>query len=154
MNAFPRGRLLFDTSAYVGQIRHQRYPWLARERGLFQRTILTVVVAAELYAGTRSRKDKRSLDALCRAHEALSLFSCPPREAWITAGMLLGRYRSAHGAVRFADHFRDVMIALEAARHAATLVTENARDFSRWQRLLRSSGQRLNIFDLAKISES
>ena len=154
MTAFPRGRLLFDTSAYVGQIPHQRYPWLAKDRGIFQRSILTVVVAAELYAGTRSREDKRSLDALCRAHEALSLFSCPLQEAWIAAGTLLGRYRSAHGAVRFADHFRDVMIALEAARHAATLVTENARDFARWQRLLRASGHELNIFDLAEISES
>jgi predicted nucleic acid-binding protein len=48
--------------------------------------------------------------------------------------------------------FRDILIALEAAKNAATLVTENARDFLRWQKLLRPTGRDLRLFDLRKAS--
>ena len=52
-----------------------------------------------------------------------------------------------------ADHFRDVLIALEAAEHHATLITENASDFLRWQKLFRSAGKGLAVFDLRKARE-
>src|SRR5256886_11119795 len=42
---------------------------------IFQRTILTAVVAAELYAGTHDHREKRALDELCKAHRALGHFS-------------------------------------------------------------------------------
>jgi hypothetical protein len=48
------------------------------------------------------------------------------------------------------DHLRDILIALEAAKNGATLVTENARDFLRWQKLLRSTGRDLRLCDLRK----
>jgi predicted nucleic acid-binding protein len=87
---------------------------------------LTAVVAAELYAGTHSQQEKRALDELCQAHRALDHFSSPPGSAWIDAGILLRRCRSTLGQMDFAGHFRDLLIASEALRTGATLVTENS----------------------------
>ncbi len=153
MTAIPRGPLLFDTSAYIRFFREGAYAWLAEDPGLFKRSILTVVVAAELFAGARSVEEKQALDDLCLAHRSLGSLSSPPAESWIVAGVLLGRYARVYGQLRMADHFRDVLIALEAARHRATLMTENTLDFLRWRRLLRSSGENLKISDLGSLPE-
>ncbi|HEV2348746.1 MAG TPA: hypothetical protein VG028_02765 [Terriglobia bacterium] len=51
-----------------------------------------------------------------------------------------------------AGHIRDALIALEAANNAASIVTENARDFHRWQKLLRATGQSLMVFDVRKLA--
>lgn len=148
MMPIPRGRLLFDTSAYI-RFFHQNAPsWLAIRRSRFERTILTAVVAAELYAGTRSTEEKQAVDELCLAHRSLGSFSSPSAELWLEAGVLLGRYARIYGNLRMADHFRDVLIVLEAANNGATLMTANARDFRRWQKLLRSTGRNLRMFDL------
>jgi predicted nucleic acid-binding protein len=146
MMALPAGPLLFDTGIYIRFSRGESYPWLGEDARVFRRTILTAVVAAELYAGTRDRREKRVLDELCRAHGALGSFSSPPAAAWIDAGILLRRARAAFGQMKLVQHFRDVLIALEAARAGATLVTENTADFTRWRSLLRSANQSLKLF--------
>jgi len=52
----------------------------------------------------------------------------------------------------FVQHFRDLLIALEAARLGATLVTENIRDFARWASLLASTRKTLRLFDPSRSS--
>ncbi len=152
MIALPAGPLLFDTGMYIRFSRGENYDWLGEDARVFQRTILTAVVAAELYAGTRDRREKRVLDELCRAHRALGHFSSPPAAAWIDTGILLRRARSAFGEMDFVHHFRDLLIALEAARAGATLVTENVGDFTRWRSLLASANQTLKLFKLSQTS--
>ena len=93
MIPLPTGPLLFDTGIYIRFSRGEDYPWLGEDPQVFQRTILTAVVAAELYAGTRDHREKRTLDELCRAHHALGHFSSPPAAAWIDTGILLRRAR-------------------------------------------------------------
>jgi predicted nucleic acid-binding protein len=112
MRPLPGGPVLFDTSAYIRQIRENAYPWLAQDVKLFRRTVLSAVVAAELYAGTQSVEDKRALDDLCGAHRALGKLSCPAQDTWLQAGTLLCRYARLHREFRLTDHFRDVLIAL------------------------------------------
>ena len=146
MIPLPAGPLLFDTGIYIRFTRGEDYFWLGEDTGIFQRTILTSVVATELYAGTHDRREKRTLDELCRAHDALGHFSSPPADEWIETGILLRRARSAFGQMDFAHHFRDLLIAVEAARAKATLVTENARDFVRWRTLFASSRKTLKLF--------
>jgi hypothetical protein len=46
----------------------------------------------------------------------------------------------------FVRHFRDVLIALEASRADATLVTENLNDFERWKSMLQSANETLKLF--------
>jgi predicted nucleic acid-binding protein len=130
MSGLPPGLLLFDTGIYIRFSRQERYLWLGEDGRVFQRTILTAVVAAELYAGTRDTREKRALDQLCQAHLTLNHFSYPSASTWIDTGTLLCRARK-----------------LEAARADATLVTENFRDFERWKRLLASTGKTLKLFN-------
>jgi predicted nucleic acid-binding protein len=150
MIALPAGPLLFDTGIYIRLSRGEDYLWLREDPAIFHRTILTAVVAAELYAGTRDRREKRTLDELCRAHNALGHFSSPSAAAWVETGILLRRARSASGQIDFLNHFRDLLIAVEAVRARATLVTENARDFVRWRSLLASSRKVLKLFHPSK----
>jgi predicted nucleic acid-binding protein len=150
MTALPAGPLLFDTGVYIRFSRGENYLWLGEDARVFQRTILTAVVAAELYAGTHDQREKRVLDELCKAHRALGHFSSPPAAAWIDAGILLRCARSAYRQMHFARHFRDLLIALEAAQAGATLVTENARDFARWKSLLASTRKTLKLFEPSK----
>ncbi len=150
MTALPAGPLLFDTGIYIRFSRGENYLWLGEDARVFQRTVLTAVVASELYAGTHNHREKRVLDELCRAHMALGHFSSPSSEVWIDAGILLRRARSAFGQIDFVRHFRDLLIALEAAQAGATLVTENARGFARWKSLLASSRKTLKLFNASK----
>jgi predicted nucleic acid-binding protein len=146
MSSLPTGPLLFDTGIYIRFSRGEKYLWLSEDARIFQRTIFTAVVAAELYAGTRSQPEKRALDKLCQAHHALGHFSSPPTSAWIDAGILLRRTRSTFGQMDFVRHFRDLLIASEAMRTGATLVTENSRDFARWKSILVSARKTLKLF--------
>jgi predicted nucleic acid-binding protein len=147
MSPLPAGPLLFDAGIYIRFSRGEGYAWLGQDARVFQRTILTAVVAAELYAGTHDHREKRTLDELCRAHHSLGHLASPPATTWVEAGILLRRARSAFGQMDFVHHFRDLLIALEAAREGATLVTENVRDFARWKSLLASAQKTLKLFD-------
>jgi len=147
MSSLPSGRLLLDTGIYIRFSRGDGYEWLSEDASVFQRTILTAVVAAELYAGARENREKRALDRLCRAHLSLGHLVSPPSISWIQAGILLRRASGTFGQMDFVHHFRDVLIALEATREEATLVTENTRDFERWRTLLASANQTLRLFD-------
>ena len=146
MSVLPGGPLLFDTGIYIRFSRRERYSWLSEDHRVFQRTILSAVVAAELYAGTRDQKEKRTLDRLCQAHHALGHFSHPPTSSWIETGNVLRRARGRFGQMDFVRHFRDLLIALEASRADATLVTENFDDFERWKSLLHSANKTLRLF--------
>lgn len=147
MTALPAGLLLFDTGIHIRFSRGENYLWLGEDARVFQRTIQTAVVAAELYAGTHDHREKRVLDALCRAHRALGHFSSPPAATWIDAGILLRRARSTFGQMDFAGHFRDLLITLEAVQTRATLVTEAIGDFARWKSLLASARKTLKLFN-------
>lgn len=153
MISLPRGRLLFDTSAYIRYARESAFPWLSENQEVIRRSVLTVVVAAELYAGAKGADDQGRLDSLCQWHRALGTLSFPNADSWLQAGRLLERYARLYGTVRMVDHFRDILIALEAVKHGATLVTENARDFLRWRKLLRPSGRNLAVFNLQKLAK-
>ena len=46
MISLPAGLLLFDTGIYIRFSRGENYLWLGEDARIFQRTILTAVVAA------------------------------------------------------------------------------------------------------------
>ncbi len=133
----PAGPLVFDTGIYIRFSRRESFLWLGEDTRVFQRAILTAVVAAELYAGTRDHRGKRA-----QGH-----FSSPNAAAWIDTGILLRRARRAFGRMDFVHQFRDLLIAMDAVRTGATLATENLGDFERWKSLLASARKTLNLFE-------
>ena len=104
------------------------------------------MVVAELYAGTHSHREKLALDELCQAHRALGHFSSPSAAAWIDTGIPPRRARSVFRQMDFVRHFRDLLIAVEAARAGAMVVTENVGDFARWRSILASAKKTLKLF--------
>ena len=64
----------------------------------------------------------------------------------IDTGILLRRAQATYGRMDFAHHFRDLLIAVEAVRAGATLVTENVGDFARWRSLFASARKSLKVF--------
>jgi predicted nucleic acid-binding protein len=121
MIPLPAGLLLFDTGIYIRLSRGEDYLWLGEDARVFKRTILTAVVAAELYAGTRDHRQKRVLDELCQAHRALGHFSPPPAAAWIDTGILLRRARSAFGQMDFVRHLGMISASKQEATRAGNL---------------------------------
>lgn len=146
-------RLLFDTSIYIRYLRDGKPAWVAEDRAIVERCVLTWVVAAELYAGTRDAGEKKWIDELCRWHHALGTLSHPGPESWLEAGLLIGRYRRIYGDLHMADHFRDLLISLEASKHDATFLTDNVHDFIRWKKLLRSAGRSLKLGNLQEMGD-
>ena len=147
MSALPAGPVLFDTGIYTRFSRGENYFGLGGDARLFQRTILTAVVAAEIYAGTHNLPEKRALDELCQAHRALGHFSSPSATSWKETGILLRRARNVFGQIDFVHHFRDLLIAVETVQLGATLVTENVGDFGRCKSLFASARRTLKVFD-------
>jgi predicted nucleic acid-binding protein len=129
--------VLFDTSVYVPYLRREAYGDLLARAVRARRTVVSAVVAAELYAGTRTAADKADLDVLVRGHEALGLLVVPVAADWACAGQAIRRGSRLYGQMEPRDHMHDLLIAISAARVGAEVVTENALHFRRWASLLR-----------------
>jgi predicted nucleic acid-binding protein len=135
-----RSRVLFDTSIYIPYLRAEAYGALIERAVRAGHVLLSAVVVAELYAGTRSQKDKADLDVVLRGYESLGLLVVPSAQDWAHAGQAIRRHRSLYGEVEPREHLNDVLILISGARAGAEVVTENAKHFSRWASLFRRMG--------------
>ena len=137
--------LLFDSSALIPIIRGEV------DEALFQRALrtgrarLSSVVMQELYAGARTRADKKNYDGISQAFVRRGCMVTPSHDDWVLSGVLLARYQQRYGAVEPRDHINDILIVLCAVRVNAALVTENVADMERWKRMLGRSGKALRI---------
>jgi predicted nucleic acid-binding protein len=85
------------------------------------------VVLAELWRGATTPTEQALLRALERNHPAF-----PPTEMnWAESGQLLLKMQRVHGfeGRKLRDLHFDVLIALTARSHGATLITANRADF-------------------------
>ena len=99
----------------------------------------------ELYAGTRSRADKRNIDEMVRALSAVHRMVSPEPGDFYTAGQMVSYYGRQHGVLKIRDHTNDILIASCASRADAELITINREDMQRWQRVLRRMRRRLTV---------
>jgi predicted nucleic acid-binding protein len=99
----------------------------------------------ELYAGTRSRRDKQDLDSIVQALTSIGRVISPEPDDFYTAGQVVATYTRRYGQVTLRDHANDILIVLGAWRTGAELVTVNRQDMERWQRRLRRSGKRVTL---------
>ncbi|HEV3039218.1 MAG TPA: hypothetical protein VHA33_15680 [Candidatus Angelobacter sp.] len=74
------------------------------------------------------------------SHHHLRMHGLIPAFCFAAPAAVLERWTFIH-------HFRDLLIATEAVRAGATLVTENAGHFARWRSLLASAGRTLKVFN-------
>jgi len=106
--------------------------------------------ASALCAGAHTEADERDYDGINRAFLSRGYVVTPDHEDWGMSGVLLARYQQRYGAVEPRDHINDILIALCAVKANAELVTENATNMERWQRMLRRAGKRLAILAVSR----
>jgi predicted nucleic acid-binding protein len=125
--------LLFDTSVLIDQLRTDRH----RERieSVSGRIRHSSVVLAELLRGARQRSDRDFVEALEKQSPRLT----PSEKNWLESGRLLTRMSVERGfsPEKLRDLHFDVLIALTASTHGATVVTSNRADFEMIRRYKR-----------------
>jgi predicted nucleic acid-binding protein len=123
-------KVLLDTSVWVEHLRHGVLDDLLQPmRGRYLLR-LDVIVAAELRAGCRSKKESALVDMLCAPHERADRLLCPARgdfqRAAAALARLRGRGRPGNGGK---GALLDALVVAIAARETALLVTGNVKDF-------------------------
>src|SRR5262249_3498139 len=129
--------VLLDTSVYIAAIRSGNdYAVGLRRFSSCVPVWLSAVVLQELYAGT-SQQSAHVIEDLERDFQRLDRILVPNANDWASAGKLLARlaHEMHFEAVGRSRLTSDAIIAMSAARTGTTVVTYNARDFSRLAKL-------------------
>ncbi|MEK6696733.1 MAG: PIN domain-containing protein [Candidatus Deferrimicrobiota bacterium] len=125
--------LLFDTSIFVDQLRTDRH----RERiaSVSGRIRHSSVVLAELLRGAKKQAERDFVETLGKHLPLLT----PSEKNWLESGRLLTRMSDERGVPpeKLQDLHFDVLIALTASTHGATVVTSNRSDFEMIRRYKR-----------------
>jgi len=117
--------VIFDSSVVIDQIRTNRHlDRILKVEGLVRNSS---VVLAELWRGVASLVDRKTVEALERAHSILT----PTTSNWLESGHILAKIRDDKGFEpnKLRDLHFDVLIALTARSHGARLITSNRADF-------------------------
>ena len=125
--------VLFDSSIYITALRAGDKASLAlRQLSADAPVWLSSVVLEELYAGVAPR-DRRVLERLERDFERAKRILVPNLTDWTQTGKVLARLAAKYGYEHIGQGrlTNDVLIAMSAGRTGMTVITANARDFTR-----------------------
>jgi len=139
------GLQLFDSSILIPWLRSGDHDKIVTASFEGKRFLLCTVVWMGLYAGTRSKADKRDLDAIQHALSSIERVVSPAPEDFYRAGQMMAPYSRLYGRIEPRDHAKDVLIALCAVRAGTELVTENEEHMRTWQRIPARSKRRLRL---------
>ncbi len=123
------GWAILDTNVYID---HWEHGWYEAELSTIRQRFIvrhSAVVLSELRRGARGVAARRLVDTL---HSLASVVWEPSAEDWWSAGRVVQRIGDAQGweLHKRREFQNDVLIALTARRYGATVVTNNAFDFS------------------------
>ena len=108
---------------------------------------LSAVVAAELYAGTRSRAEALLVDEIVDSFVGIERLLTPTWGEWAIAGRLIGRRARLYGDLRLRDHLADILIVVSAARIKGEVASANQEHMWTWIQLARRSGFDVTVAD-------
>jgi predicted nucleic acid-binding protein len=130
-------KLLLDSSVWIEHLRRGILgPLLPRLRGRHQMW-MDALVAAELIAGCRSRRERRVVAALIAPFSRAGRLRAASAADLSEAGRALSMLRERGVELRRPPSaLLDAAIAVTAVRLGALFVTENARDFDKLARVL------------------
>jgi predicted nucleic acid-binding protein len=117
--------LIFDSSILIDDLRTGCH---AQRFAFFNGLVRTsAVVLAELWRGATTRAEQLFLQALERRYPIFA----PTEKNWLESGQLLLKMQQDCGfeGRKLRDLHFDVLIALTARTHGATLITSNRADF-------------------------
>lgn len=137
--------ILFDAGVYIASSTYLPYRRVLIDAARRGELLLSSVVAMELLAGFRTQRWRQAFRKLRQDLERIGNVVQPEHEDYLTAGEILFALSRKHGRLDFRDHFRDGLIALEAVRSRATLLTENSKHFLLWRQALMRAGRSLRL---------
>jgi len=119
---------ILDTGVYIDHWEHSRHGRVlvaVRRRFVVRQS---AVVLSELRRGARTKSALRLVDAL---RDLSTVIWEPTAEDWWRAGKLIRAIGDAQDweTTKRREFQNDVLIALTAVRHGATVVTTNTNDF-------------------------
>jgi predicted nucleic acid-binding protein len=117
--------VILDTSVVIDDLRTGRHSQrIAELKGILRNSS---VVLAELWRGATSQVDHKILHALERNHPIYT----PTENNWLESGQILAKILADRGFEprKLRELHFDVLIALTARTHGATLITSNREDF-------------------------
>lgn len=133
------GKHLIDTDLYIDLIRTgETLPFLnvlyeKETPGIY----FSSVVSEELFAGAKSRRGRRNVEALLRPFERAGRIVTPTHQNWRDTGVVLSELMEARTDLKskLAGLANDCLLALSARSIGATIYTRNKADFSLIQKL-------------------
>jgi len=117
--------VIFDSSILIDHLRTNCHA--QRMAALDDLVRYSSVVLAELWRGATTQAEQALLRALERNYPSFA----PTENDWLESGQLLLKMQRDHGfeGRKLRDLHFDVLIALTARSHGATLITSNRADF-------------------------
>jgi predicted nucleic acid-binding protein len=125
--------VLFDSSIYITALRTGDEAALTLKRLAANSPVwLSSVVLEELYAGV-ARRDRHVLERLERDFEKAKRILVPNLNDWTQTGKVLARLAARYDYEQIGQGrlTNDALIAMSAGRSGITVITANARDFTR-----------------------
>jgi predicted nucleic acid-binding protein len=125
--------VLFDSSIYITALRTGDEAALTLKRLAANSPVwLSSVVLEELYAGV-ARRDRHVLERLERDFERAKRILVPNLNDWTQTGKVLARLAARYDYEQIGQGrlTNDALIAMSAGRSGITVITANARDFTR-----------------------
>lgn len=125
--------VLFDASVYITALRTKDNPGLSLRRLAEGVPVwLSSVVLEGLYAGV-SERDRHVVERLERDSDPSKRILVPNLSDWTKAGRVLARLAAKHDYEEIGNGSltNDALIAMSAGRLGITVITANARDFSK-----------------------
>ncbi|MBI5026493.1 MAG: type II toxin-antitoxin system VapC family toxin [Nitrospirae bacterium] len=117
--------IIFDTSIFIDHLRTNKFANHFRNlNGLIRNS---AVVLSELARGATREMEKSFVSALAKNHPILT----PTEKNWLESGEILSKMYMDNGfsPEKLRDLHFDVLIALTARNHGATVITSNKTDF-------------------------
>jgi len=117
--------VIFDTSIFIDHLRTNKH--VNHFRNLSGLIRNSSVVLSELARGATNESELDFVSTLAKNHPILN----PTESNWLESGSLLYRMREDKGfsPAKLRELHFDVLIALTARNHGATIITSNKADF-------------------------
>lgn len=124
-------KAVLDTNVLISFFRNPNHKEEFEERMLRPQFLMSSVVAMELYAGCRTKRQQSELANFLKPFEKANRVITPDHGSFLEAGRVLAKLGVAGlDITRRRLLGNDIMIAVTAARAGAVVITANAQDFA------------------------
>ena len=124
-------KAVLDTNVLIDFFRNPNHKEEFEAKTLRPQFFMSSVVAMELFAGCRTKRQRSGLESFLKPFEKAKRVIAPDHFCFVEAGRVLARL-AGEGVdiVRRRQMVNDILIAVTAALAGAVVITANSQDFS------------------------